>query len=130
MPVYSATALVTALYQGDSKTVINAEQLTNGQSSICVAFGPSADSTGMISFSVEFQFASSPSTPSLGVQTADTDTDASFVGIGFGGASPGVITTVNAGFAARVELLTASNFARVLVTNNGGVNLTARIVRH
>lgn len=114
------------IYPGGSQMVINGETLSNGSKSSAVQIIPSV-AGGLSSISVEFQFSSAPGAFSLGIQAADTDNDNSYVSIGFGGATPGSVTS---GQFSRVDLQLAASFVRVIVTTNGGVNLTAKITRH
>lgn len=82
MPLYSATAPVTALYNGDSIVLASAESPTSGQASICFTLPPNPAQSGPVAFSVEGIFSGAPGTFSFQMQEANTDAAADFVNIG------------------------------------------------
>lgn len=141
MAPYGTLTLPPAVYPGDTFVVAGTGTLSGGD-----AQGTGVNKTGVAServalynaqdgtaqfFSVEVAFDAAPGAFTIQVQTADTDTDASYVSEGFGGANPGTITTVNAGFTARVELQVKAKFARILMVLQSANNqkLTAKISR-
>jgi hypothetical protein len=135
-PAYSASSALApldGLYPGDSKTVWSAEQPATGTKSQAVALATGfTPYSGPIYVSVELKFAAAPGAFTIEVQGSDTEADANYVSEGFGGNTPGQITTVNATtFAARVELLVKCKFLRLssVLQNANAVNLTAKISR-
>jgi hypothetical protein len=132
----SASQPITAIRRGDLPfTVWNAETPLTGARSqavnIQVQGGPN-DSAGGSYVSIRGTFSGAPGTFSLQVQTADTDVDADYVSETFGGASPGVVTTVNSNNSFSVELIPiAARFIRLLMATqtSNSVTLTATISR-
>jgi hypothetical protein len=99
MPLYSATAPCTAIYPGDTATVINAEALTTGQSSARVVIG-NPYGREVESASVLLKFSADPGAFEVDVQQADVDADANYLNVSVGAA----ITSVDAtNFTARAD---------------------------
>jgi hypothetical protein len=135
MPPYGTQAIPGCPYPGDSTVVVNNEltgvgAMVTGAKSERVALYNSQDGNPQY-ISVEIVFSGAPGAFTIQVQTADTDVDGDYVSEGFGGANPGVINAVNAGNAARVELLVKAKFARLLTVSQpaNSVNCTAKIYR-
>jgi hypothetical protein len=82
MPLYSATAPMTALYNGDSFVLASAESPTTGQFSAAFTLPPNPSQSGPVAFSVEGIFSGAPSTFSFQMQEANTNASADFVNIG------------------------------------------------
>jgi hypothetical protein len=135
MPVYGTQSIPACPYPGDSTVVVNNEltgagAMVTGAKSERVALFNSQHGNPQY-FSVEVAFSGAPGAFSIQVQTSDTDVDGDYVSEGFGGANPGLINAVNAGNAARVELLAKAKFARLLIQTQpaNAVNCTAKITR-
>jgi hypothetical protein len=82
MPLYSATAPMTALYPGDSFVLADAESPTSGQFSVAFNIASNQFSNSGYAFSIEGIFSGTPGAFSFQVQEANTNASADFVNIG------------------------------------------------
>ena len=125
MPAYQTTGSITALYPGDSKTVISAEQPASGTASLQVALAQNPNGAAQ-KLAVEVAFAGVPGAFEVDLQTSDDDVDAHYV------SNTTTISAVNAGNSARVEYPNiVALFARLLTKtqNANAVNCSATITR-
>jgi hypothetical protein len=97
MPLYSATAPVTALYNGDSMVLAAAESPTSGQFSAVFTLPPNPSQSGPVAFSIEGVFSGAPSTFSYQMQEANSQVTGDFINIG------SAISTVNSAQAFRAD---------------------------
>jgi hypothetical protein len=82
MPLYSATAPMTALYPGDSFTLASAESPTSGQFSVAFNIASNQFSNSGYAFSIEGIFSGTPGAFSFQMQESNTNASADFVNIG------------------------------------------------
>jgi hypothetical protein len=119
MPLYSATATMTALYPGDSFTLSTAETVTSGQFSAAFNIASSPLQNAPYSISIEGIFSADPGTFSFQVQESNTNASANFVNIGT------AISTVNAGFTFHADFTgQAGRFYRLSYTTQTSNSVT------
>lgn len=125
MPNFGSQSPLTALYQGDSKVVWQAESPGAGATSQEVALAVIPGNSG-VSLSVEIVFHADPGAFEVDLMTSDTDTLADFTSIK-------TITTDTTGFVARAEVSpVVANFACLFIktlTNNVQID-SAKITLH
>lgn len=125
MPAYQASGSITALYPGDTATLILAERPAAGVASLQVALGGNPDGSPL-KLSVEGLFAGAPGAFEVDLQTSDTDVDADYI------SQAAVLNAVNANNACRAEFpAIVAKFARLLtkIQTTNAVNGTFRITR-
>lgn len=131
MPAYSATAQITAVGPGDSKTVwttADGKPATGAASDRVALAGLDVTSMGgSAGLTVEVKFSADPGAFQIDVQIADTDTDGAYVTEGSSS-----LTAVNTAFYGRIELWPVQGkFARLVMTDDpaNAVTLIAKIGR-
>ena len=139
MPPYqqgTASLPLVGMRRGDLPVaVFNNEAVLAGEFSQALNIGIAASllesGAGGEFIRVSGVFAGAPGTFAIQIQTADQDAPASYVSENFGGASPGVLSTVNANNAFSVELEpVVARFIRAYVVSlQNAVNLTLTIMR-
>jgi hypothetical protein len=126
MPAYQTSGSITALYPGDSSTVINAEQPVSGTASKQVALSQNQGGGAAQALSVSVNFSGAPGAFEIDLETADIDQDIYYV------PNPATLTTVDANNTARGEYPNiVALFARLRTKtqNANAVNCTAQITR-
>lgn len=138
MPAYNSQATSNSPLQsvspsdppGVAPLLFNAETPASGTASIAVAIAPRAPfGGGTPTVTVQLECPLGIGSGVFQIQDADVDSAADYTSINFNSATPGQITTasVNASGVARVELLVAARFLRVLCVTVPGNPVTVRV---
>lgn len=126
-PLYSLSHGIpggVTLWNADTQAAVTASPF-----SLAVAVPTQPYTNGQKKVSIEIHFSGAPGTFSIQVQDADTDITGAYASIPFGGATPGVVSTVNSSNYARVELNIDGSFLRLNMATppSNNVAVTAQV---
>jgi hypothetical protein len=126
MPPYAGSNQATLLYEGETKQLWIAEKVPVGTTSEAVQLRRERGSAYPPGFSVEVAFSATPGVFEVDVMGADNDVPANYVQVGS-------ITTVNAGFVGRADII--NTFARYIALymktspNAATITVTGQVTR-